>query len=192
MDGLHRRKQMRRLYILIFTANLILTLISLRVLPERVAIHFGGGGWANGWASKFTSALLMTGLQILIFCALYFFPRLIISIPSRWTNLPNKDYWLKPENRTRTKQILEHLMWRFGTVLFLLFLIMGLLTLQANMSDPVRLNMNVFFLSLAAFLIYTIWWVIKLLRAFQIPSGVNGNGYGKRIMSQKDGPGFKS
>ena len=50
---------MRRLMISAFVANLVLTLVSLLILPDPVAIHFRGGGIPDAWASKWTHALIL-------------------------------------------------------------------------------------------------------------------------------------
>ena len=43
---------MHRALIVVFVANLILMAVSLAVQPDQVAIHFGGGGQPDSWASK--------------------------------------------------------------------------------------------------------------------------------------------
>ncbi|MGZ3614494.1 MAG: DUF1648 domain-containing protein, partial [Syntrophales bacterium] len=48
---------MRSVFILVFVANVVLSLFSLVLLPSRVAIHFGVGGMANGWAPSCVNAL---------------------------------------------------------------------------------------------------------------------------------------
>src|ERR1035437_3257899 len=96
---------MRTLFILAFIANVVVTLISLAVLPARVAIHYGADGMANGWAPNYVNALLMTGTYVLMFCSLYFGHRLNILFPPKWwIGLPNKEYWLSPANRTRAME----------------------------------------------------------------------------------------
>jgi uncharacterized membrane protein len=154
---------------LTFVANVVVTLISLAVLPARVAIHFGADGMANGWAPNYVSALLMTGTHVLLFCSLYFGHRLALLFPPKWINLPNKEYWLNPVNMPQTMEKIQGFMWRFGVAVFLLLFIMSLLSLQANMSKIVRLNQQVFLPVMGAFLVYTIWWTIVFFRAFRIP-----------------------
>ena len=164
---------MRTLFMMTFIANAVVTLISLAVLPSRVAIHYGAGGMANGWAPNYVNALLMTGTQVLLFCSLYFGHRLALLFPPGWVNLPNKEYWLSPANMPRTMEKIQGFMWRLGVAVFLLLLIMGLLSLQANMAQPVRLNDRVFLPALAAFFGYVIWWTIAFFRAFRIPGQRN-------------------
>lgn len=60
-------------------------------------------------------------------------------------------------------------MWQFGTALFLFMLFAGLLTLRANLSDPVRLDERLFLIGLGIFLAYTVYWTVALLGAFRVP-----------------------
>jgi len=167
---------MRALFILTFVANVVVTLISLAVLPSRVAIHYGANGMANGWASNYVNALLMTGTYVLLFCSLYFGHRLALLFPLKWINLPNKEYWLSPANKARTMEKIQALILQFGVVVFIFLLIVGLLTIQANLTKPVRLNLRVFFPAMGAVLAYIIWWITIYYRAFRIPGqGNNAN-----------------
>ena len=61
-------------------------------------------------------------------------------LPRRWISLPNRDYWLRLEHRSQAVEKLGRHIWRFGTALFLFMFFAGLLTLRANLSDPVRLD----------------------------------------------------
>lgn len=164
---------MRTLFILTFIANVVVTLISLAVLPSRVAIHYGADGMANGWAPNYVNALLMTGTHVLLFCSLYFGHRLALLFPPKWISLPNKEYWLSPANKSRTIEKIQGFMWRFGVAMFLFLLIGGLLSLQANMAKPVRLDQRVLLPALGAFIVYIIWWTIVFFRAFRIPGQSN-------------------
>lgn len=111
---------MKALFILMFLANVAVTLVSLVLLPDRVAIHFGLRGVADGWASRSVHALLMTGTHVL---------------------------------------------------LFLFMLIVGLLVLEANLAETVKLDLPVFLGAFVAFLLYTVWWTIAFCCAFRIPAG---------------------
>jgi uncharacterized membrane protein len=74
---------MRTAFIASFLANVLLALLSLFVLPERVAIHFGSGGLPDSWASNLNSTLLMLGAHALVFVSLYFSPKLLATMPSQ-------------------------------------------------------------------------------------------------------------
>ncbi|MGZ3494351.1 MAG: hypothetical protein ACXWM6_06635, partial [Thermodesulfobacteriota bacterium] len=47
-----------------------------------------------------------------------------------------------------------------------------LLTIQANLSQPVKLDEKLFLSALLLFILFTVYWCIKLLRGFRLPSEV--------------------
>jgi len=160
---------MRRLMISAFVANLVLTLVSLLILPDQVAIHFRGGGVPDAWASKWANALIFMVIQIPLFALCMSVGRLTLNIPARWLSLPNKDYWLKPENRVELEARFSALMEEFGFALFVFLFIVGLLTLDANLSDPVRLNEPLFLVFFAGFMLYVPYWLVKVFRRLKVP-----------------------
>ena len=157
------------LYLSVF-ANLILALESWNLLPERVAIHFGAGGVPDGWGSSLTATGLSVGLSLLLFGLLTRSDDLVRRVPARWINLPNRAYWLAPERREATAVRLHERLQAFGTALFGFLLVAEWLTLQANLSDPVRLDEPLFLVALGSFLAYTLYWTWSLVRAFRRPS----------------------
>ena len=160
---------MRRLMISAFVANLALMLMSLLILPDQVAIHFRGSGVPDAWASKWANALLFVAMQIPLFALCLSVGRLTLNIPARWVSLPNKNYWLKPENRAELEARISALMEEFGFVLFVFLFIVGLLTLDANLRDPVQLNEPLFLLFFAGFMLYLPYWLVKLFRFLKVP-----------------------
>jgi hypothetical protein len=161
---------MRAIFLASFLANVTLALVSSIILPDRIAIHFGQGGIPDGWATNLTSTLTMLGVHSLVFCSLYFSPRLLTAVPAKWISLPNRGYWLRPEHRSQAVEKFCRHIWQFGTALFLFMLFAGLLSLKANLSDPVRLDEGLFFIALVIFLAYTGYWAVTLLKAFRAPS----------------------
>jgi len=160
---------MRTALIIVFAANLVLVAVSHDMLPDRVATHFGTGGQADGWSSKNANTRLTIAMDAFIFCLLYYAPRWITVVPAKWLNLPNKEYWLTPANMERTRGKLASLMWRFGIAFFLLFFAIGMLTLQANLAEPPCLNETRFLVALTAFMLYTVYWTVAVVRDFRIP-----------------------
>ena len=160
---------MRRLMISAFVANLALVLMSLLILPDQVAIHFRGSGVPDAWASKWANALLFVAMQIPLFALCLSVGRLTLNIPARWVSLPNKNYRLKPENRAELEARISALMEEFGFVLFVFLFIVGLLTLDANLRDPVQLNEPLFLLFFAGFMLYLPYWLVKLFRDLKVP-----------------------
>ena len=160
---------MRTLFFVVFLANVVMWLVSLLVLPDQVAVHFGRGGVPDSWASKEWNALILVLLETPLFLLLWYAPSLPLGLPPRFVSLPHKDYWLRKEHRPAFKQKMQHLMAQFGTAFFLFFFCIGVLTLQANLSKPVRLNEQAFFPVLVLFLVYTVVWSIGLVRSFRVP-----------------------
>ena len=171
---------MRTIFFVAFAANVVLMLVSLVILPDQVAIHFGAGGCPDSWASKEMNALVFLVLETPMFLLLWFGPSLPLGVPKRFVSLPNKEYWLKEENLPAFKQKMEHLMAQFGAAFFLFFFFIGLLTVEANLSQPVRLNEKAFAPIVVMFLAYTVVWTIGLFRAFRVPDvgGSTGSGPG--------------
>lgn len=164
---------MRNAFIMIFVANLLLALAALVVGPPQVAIHFGAGGEANGWAPAVVSAILMIGVNVMVFASFYFIPRILQGMSPQWINVPNKEYWMRDENRARMEELFAESMYQFGAATHLLLFLVSLLALDANMSEPVRLNDGIFWVCFALYMTYTAYWTVKLVRAFRLPKERN-------------------
>ena len=160
---------MRIFFLATFAANVVLTLVSWVILPDNVAIHFRGDGMPDGWAPIWFHGLIFLGMQLVLFVTIFFGSRLSVGLPARWVNLPNKDYWLQEENQARTQKILSSLLLEFGTAMFLFLFFVGILTTQANLSNPVRLNNAFFWPSFILFMAFMGYWCIKVFLAFRIP-----------------------
>lgn len=160
---------MRNIFIISFIANLVLTVVVLIMGPETMAIHFGGGGVPNGWASAKANALIMTGIDVLLFASFFFVPQLMRVTPDKWVNLPNKDYWLKDENRSKAMTMLCDQLYKLGALMFVFMFSVGLLVLQANLSDPVLLREDLFWPPFIFIMLYTVYWTVKIYRIFRIP-----------------------
>ncbi len=160
---------MRTAFIISFVVNLILTVVALVSCPSNVAIHFGAGGEPNGWAPAYVNALIMSGIDVLIFASFFFTPHLIRITPPRWINLPNKQYWLKEENRGKMESMLTSHLYQFGTLTFIFMLIVGLLALQANLSDPVRFREDLFWWPFGLYMAYIAYWTVKIMLVFRVP-----------------------
>jgi uncharacterized membrane protein len=159
----------KTLFILIFIFNIILSIFSASILPDRVAIHFSFGGIADSWASKYIHSLVFTLVNFLLFFLLYYTPNLILLFPPQFINLPSKSYWLKAANRENLLNKLSVMMWEFGTVIFIFLLMVQLLVIQANLNNPVRLHEKTFLLALGLFILYTIYWTVKMYQTFRVP-----------------------
>jgi hypothetical protein len=157
-------------FIVLFAANVGLSVVSYFVLPDRVASHFGAAGRPNGWMSNAALTATMVGTHTLLFVVFLYSSRLLRVCPPSLVSLPNRDFWLSPENRPRVEGILDRLMAEYGVVMFLFMLLVGALVLQANLAEPVRLNERPLLYGLGALLAYTVYWCVKCFRSFRRPA----------------------
>ena len=160
---------MRKVLIAVFAANLILMAVSLTLLPDQVAIHFGGGGYPDSWASKEFNAAIFLVLEVPFFLLFYFSSVLPLGASKKFLNIPNKDYWLQEENLARFQRKFGFYMAEFGVAIFIFFFCISLLALLANLRDPVLLDSGLFMIVFIAYISYTIWWLVKLVRGLRVP-----------------------
>ena len=161
---------MRWILLLLFVANVAVSVAGLFLLPDRVAVHFGAGGEPNGWGPKWQGFPIFLCMDFLFLGLFLCSHRIVFWFSPRWVNLPNKDYWLQPEHKEETSEKLTQSMLRFGIAFFLFFLVVGWLTLSANLSHPVRLEESAFLAALGAFLAYTLYWTVRFYLDFRIPA----------------------
>ena len=166
---------MRKVFISLFVINLLVDVMSLFILPARVAIHFSLGGIPDGWASREVNALILIAMETLLFIFFLMIPRNLQKIPARWINLPARNYWLKPENRQKMQEKLTILMSEFGIGLFVFLLFISLLAIDANLSEPVILNETLFLAGFIIYMLYVIYWVFKMIRSFRLRKAGNEN-----------------
>lgn len=160
---------MKALLVVAYVAAMTIAIVSHALLPETVAIHFGTGGEPDDWASSTVNSLALAAMYTFTFVTFLFLPRLCTALPPDLVNIPNRRYWLAEANRPRFVVIMERLMHEFGAAMMAFLGLVGLLALQANLADPVRLDERVMLSALAAFLGYTVWWCVRLFRAFRVP-----------------------
>ena len=160
---------MRRGVTILFLLNVAVALAMPFLFQERIAVHFGMGGAADGWGPPAVHAAVFSVTCLLLYLALVGSARLVLHTPARWINLPNKAYWLTPENRPRAAARLAAGMERFGAALFGFLLITQALVIEANRAESPRLNEPLFLSALGLFLVYTGWWSIRLMQSFAAP-----------------------
>ena len=172
MLGLYLSASMNR-SIVAFTALVIVlagVVVSLLLasghLPPRVASHFNGAGAPDGWMLRNTYLWSMAGIALgmTVFVVGNFYS--IRYFPSSMINMPNRDYWLAPDRRKETFEIIFRAGVWLATLQAALLLGVHLLVVAANASQPVLLSGQVWFL-LVAFLLATISWAYFLIQRFR-------------------------
>jgi uncharacterized membrane protein len=64
-----------RVGLAIFIVNLLISLVTYPMLPERIIIHWGAGGTPDGYSSKLLGFLLMQLVQVFVLGIYYIIPR---------------------------------------------------------------------------------------------------------------------
>lgn len=164
-----RTKNMKKVMAIIFFANIVLVVAMLSVLPKTVAVHFVSGGQPDSWMPRNGFTLFLLAIELPLFLFFLAAPALFTKTSLRWTNIPNKNYWKKEENKGRMKNKLTSLMAEFGCALFLLFFLITLLTIAANLAEPVRLEEKYALSVIIIFMIYIIYWALKFILSFRLP-----------------------
>jgi hypothetical protein len=143
--------------------------LTSRSLPDVVASHFEGDGFANGFSTRGVYVGLMLGfvlgLPALVVTALWH----AMGSPGARINLPNRDYWLAPERRDETVSWLRGHMVGFGYVLVLFLCYVHWLVVRANALQPPRLASSWMSVGLVAFVAFTLGWIRRLMRRFRMP-----------------------
>ncbi len=156
--------------VLTLTLALALGDLALRYpgLPERIASHFGPSGEANGWMDKSTFAIFIAG--IFTFDTILFanVASTIRRTPDAKINLPHKEYWLAPERRDSTMDVIGGYMLWFGAATQILLAGVFRLVYQANLSSAPKLNDRVW-IYLGVYLVFTLCWLVSMVSRFRRP-----------------------
>lgn len=160
---------MRNLFKFCYLMNIILAAASLFILPEQTATHFNLRGLPDTWGPPWVCAMIVVVISTLVFVMTLFVPYMIKHIPSQYINMPNKGYWLSVENRPKAVAKLKSYMSEFGASILILILCINIITINGNLFTPKRLDTKLFFTYLAIFMLYTVYWCIKLCTGFKIP-----------------------
>ncbi len=158
----------------VLLALVVLALVQIQhygpILPDRVASHFDGSGRANAFQDKAAFMRFYMGLVVLLAAVFGLMPKLIRRLPSSMINLPNRDYWLAPERREETLDVLDDRMAWMGVLV--LALVTGLmeLTFRTNLTGNPSLPPSLMVPVLVGFVALTLAWTVALLVRFRRPA----------------------
>jgi hypothetical protein len=133
-------------------------------LPERVATHFDGSGRPDGWMSRTEHLRFMAvfGLAFPLFVPVIVY--VIRFLPDRLVNLPNRDYWLAPGQRTETMAYLcRHSLW-FASMALCFVIGIQYSIIQANRLAQPHLPTPLVLAYAGCFLAGTAVWTVSLIR----------------------------
>jgi uncharacterized membrane protein len=159
----------RALLFLLAAAGVVQLLHYYPRLPETMASHFDGAGQPDGFQSRnafFTLCAAMLVMALVLFGGL---GALFRRIPSKWFNLPNRDYWLAPERRDETIEAISAQMEWFGAASLALYLFVIQMVVETNQTSEPRLDSRSMFVVLGFYLLFTAIWITRFIRRFRKP-----------------------
>lgn len=138
-------------------------------LPDRMASHFGASGAADGWSSKssyLTFSILMAAFMMLGLPAL---GRLFTAGSGAGLNVPNKEYWLRDENRPELQRRLTGDLLFLGAVTGLLLSWIDVLVVLANRGQTQTMGASSWVAMGAYLVVVTAWSIWMLTKRYAVP-----------------------
>ena len=127
----------------LYVAGLGLFLVSFiwswAALPPVVASHFDSNGNANGWMDHNSFLVFVAGMGLLALVVVPGLGVLAARHPGRYISVPNRRYWLRPENQGRFRSMFPALTMGIGAAIALLIGVANLATIYANTRHPANM-----------------------------------------------------
>ncbi len=157
----------------IFIALIVLVILQILFyypqMPDVVASHFDGSGTPNDWIGKTSFFVIYGFIMILLVIIFLYIPHRSEKRPNLRMKLPNRDYWLAPEQRTQTLAFFKRQMMIIGIVHLTLALIIVQFVIDTNFNQPPMLFSGIFW-ALLAYFVYLLAWIINFFLRFRKPA----------------------
>lgn len=152
--------------LLVALAAVFVTVSSLS-LPSTVGSHFTVGGSADGFMSRDAYRGLMVGVVVGVPLLMALVSDIVRVLPSRFVNLPNRDYWLGPERKTETIAYLSHQGRVFGLLIAGLLCYIHWLVVLANRQHPPHFPESPFAGGFVTFIVAVAVWLVMFIVHFR-------------------------
>lgn len=130
------------------------------IMPEVMASHFGGSGEADATMYRSNFFLMHTVIALGVSGVFSVLPWLFEKYRVTKFNMPNMEYWSKPENLDEFYTFFRGSMMWFGVGQLILLIGIIQLVFEANLTPNPVLNNKIAVGLLIAFLIFVVVWLI--------------------------------
>lgn len=153
------------LYGFLYVVNFLTIYNYYPLLPEKIATHFGSTNNPSSYSGK-TEFILLYSIIILFLTTMFWGINYLIKTGGdSMVNLPNKKYWLAPERRDSTIDILRANMNFFGLLTFLFMLLNQVYIFEANLLPDIKLG-DSFWITFVAYMFLIMIWLIRMVKYF--------------------------
>jgi len=150
---------------LLFALGLIQMALFYPRMPAMMASHFGSGGRADDWMARPAFFALMAGIHVAVTPLLLAVAWAMKYLPTRFVNLPHKEYWAAPEREDETRDWLYGSMLWFACATLALLNAIEYLTFRANLRSDQSMGGWAWVL-VGIYLAWTAGWVVRLIWRF--------------------------
>ena len=141
------------------------------LLPERLAVHFGPSGEANGWSSRGEFVVLFATMEAFFVLLGVAFAIALGRVPAALINISHKDYWFSPERREESVGFLKNqMLWMETATLGFLVALAQIIFIENLGNAPPRLPGD-FWYVLVAFVAAILWFSLRIVLRFRSQRG---------------------
>ena len=136
-------------------------------LPYKVAIHFNASGFPDNFSDKLFSALMQVGVVIFMALVVLVSDYFVKHGSDNFINIPNRKYWLAPERRERTIDLLSSFVYWLGilTNLFLIFVSQRIINVNLNPEMTLGRHFWAYLTAYLLSLFISIWIFFRILNS---------------------------
>lgn len=125
----------RRFFWLAVTIWAACLVVEWFVLPDSVPLHFAANGTPDRWGTPTRAVLEMAGLGVFVGGLFLTLAMSAWRLPFSVIDLPDKDFWERPENQRVARRRLQDDMYHLGALVMLLLAAVSVLTMVVA-EDP--------------------------------------------------------
>ena len=144
-------------------------LVAAAVLPERVAVHFGGTGAADRFGSRTESLVVQACVGAVVLLLAVGADVALRRVPLSSIDVPHADHWKTPQHEPELRRRLRADLTGFFAATLLLLTAVSLAVTEANASGDGHLPWWSF-AALVAYLVGTAGWLVHQLTGRYRPS----------------------